>query len=106
MPALKDETRQESAARIRAHTANSAPYPHRGVVKGNGLPRGWRRSGDGETVYRKRNGWLCVVRTAHSSEQGPFVAVGRRDQAQGQWFRWQGHRTLEDALAKADEVMG
>ena len=39
MPALKDETRQESAARIRAHTANAAPYPHRGAAQRKAIIR-------------------------------------------------------------------
>lgn len=116
MPKYREETSEASQARIRAHQANAAPYPletlHKArerVSKGNGLPRGWRRSTDGETVYRKCNGWLTVVRTARPQECGPFVFVMTSRQQEsgkpGKWAKWEGHRTLEDAMAKADEVM-
>ena len=107
MPNTTEQYRKESARRIRAHMANAAPYPHPGMLatKSNGLPVGWRWCANGEDVHRELNGWVCVVRVAQDAETGPFVAVGRKD-GQGQWFRWEGHRTLEDAIAKADEVMG
>ena len=74
------------------------------LTKSNGLPRGWRRSRDGDNVHHKLNGWLSVVRVAWPGEKGPFVIAMRRD-SQGQWATCQGQRTLEDAMAKADEVM-
>ena len=109
MPEYTDKTWQDSAQRIERgqvladdySQTNMAPYP----VKSNGLPRGWRRSLDNETVYRKAHGWVMVVRVSRMGENGPFVLVGRNDGA-SQWFDWQGHRTLEDATAKADEVIG
>ena len=77
---------------------------HRHELKGNGLPTGWRNDLDGETIYRQLNRWTCVVRVAHEGERGPFVVAARRDSA-GQWFRLEGQRALEDAIARADEIM-
>ena len=64
------------------------------------IPRGWRQSLSGG-LHRRKNGWVAVT---VSRGDGYHVALRRLD---GQEIRrWITARTLEDALAEADEVMG
>lgn len=116
MPEYTDATWQASEDRIKRgrvladgySQSNVAPYPldgyRRHELKGNGLPEGWRYSLFKGTIYRELNGWLCVVRASRDTEYGPYV-IAARDDGNRRWFDLQGQRTLEDAIARADEIM-
>ena len=96
----------ERERRAAVHREYAAPYPLEAMraSKGNGLPKGWSWQMNGEDIWRKKNDWLAVVRTNNEDELGPFVLVMWHKH--GQRYNCEGLRTLEDAIAKADEVIG
>ena len=63
------------------------------------LPRGWRQSASGG-LHKRKGGWVAVT---VPSRDGYQVAMRRLESQELQ--RWITARTLEDALAEADEVM-
>lgn len=62
MPELTDETKAESAQRIRRHQANAAPYPHPPKKPDGKGPTGWRRKSPAdETMRHGFNKWVATV---------------------------------------------
>ena len=105
MPDLKDETKRDSARRVRAMIANAAGYPAKrgphdrwepsdlGAKPSGKGPRGWRRKSPAdESMTRGVNGWLATVKV-----DGP----GRYMATVARYFN-----AREDALEKAVEHSG
>ena len=86
--------------RIALHKVRAAPYPHAGYRNKAGLPKGWRRCLTG-SVQRQVNGYRATIKT----DVADVFKLLLRNLDTGHVVHVSGYGTLEDAIARADELM-
>ena len=86
--------------RIALHKARAAPYPHPGYRNKAWLPKGWRRCLTG-SVQRQANGYRATIK----EDVEDVFKLLVRDLNTGYMVHVSGHGNLEDAIARADELM-